>query len=336
MTEQELYNQYKKKLKPQLKSLEVKRITIQLLYYLAVLIFITMVWVMSNGVMPFILALFILVFSEAFTIVFANQRLKRYRDAYKRQVVSKIVSLVNRGFGYSHEQHISLKTFNESRIFSQKAAYVMGDDFVKGKVKETQFAFSELRAWSRTREVKQPNILAVLVRYLFSLRSIQYLDQNRKNGGLLFKGLFFYADFNKLLSESTFVLPDTAEKLLGKGGQLLQRSGFHGQLVKLENPLFEKQFAVFSSSQQEARYVLTPHMMEAILNIKRKYKKKMYLSFTGTNVYIAIQFGKGLFEPRIHSSGVRFSDMEQMYDMFQLIETIITEMNLNTRIWTKG
>ena len=336
MTEQELYQQYKKKFEPQLKSLEGKRIRIQLLYYLAIIIFITMVWIMANGLIPFVPALFILIFAEAFTIVFVNIQLKSYRETFKSKVVGKIVSLVNKGYSYKHEQHISIKTFNESKIFALRAAHVMGDDYIKGKVKNTQFAFSELRAWSRTREIKRPNILAVLIRYMFSLRRIQYLDQYRKNGGLIFKGLFFHADFNKQLLESTFVLPDLAEKMIGKSGQMFQRSGFHGQLVKLENPDFEKQFVVYSTSQQEARYVLTPQMMEAILDIKTKYKKKMYLSFTGSNVNLAIRFSKGLFEPRIHTSGVRFSDIVKMFDMLNLIETIITEMNLNTRIWTKS
>jgi hypothetical protein len=32
---------------------------------------------------------------------------------------------------------------------------------------------------------------------------------------------------------------------------------------------------------------------------------------------------------------VSFADVEFMHSLFTLIETIITEMNLNTRIWTK-
>ncbi len=41
----------------------------------------------------------------------------------------------------------------------------------------------------------------------------------------------------------------------------------YGELIKLENPEFEKIFSVYGSSQQEARYVLTPTMMEAIVNV---------------------------------------------------------------------
>lgn len=333
--ENELYKLFKEKLEPQLAALEGRRIRIKLLLYVAILFFAALLWIIVQGFIPIVPALFILIFGETFILIFINFFQTTYYTTYKKEVVGKIVSLVNEGYTFDHEKYISLEAFNQSRIFSTRAAYAIGDDYIEGKIGSTVFAFSELRAWSRTREIKRPGIFSILIRYLLALRRLQFFSQYRKNGGLIFKGLFFYADFNKNLSESTFVLPDIAEKIMGKGGQLIQRSGFHGQLVKLENPEFEKQFVVYSTSQQEARYVLTPLMMEAILNIKAKYGRKMNLSFTGSNVYLAIPFRNGLFEPRIHSSGVRRSDMEQMFDIFQLIEIIINEMNLNTRIWTK-
>ncbi len=335
MQENKLHKLYKDSLEPQLAALEGKRIRIKLLLYVAILFFAAMLWIIAQEFIPIPPALFILIFGETVIITFINFFQTSYYATYKQEVVGKIVSLINKGYTFDHEKHISLEAFNQSRIFPTRAAYAIGDDYIEGKIGSTVFAFSELRAWSQTREIRRPGILSIIVRYLFALRRLQFFSQYRKNSGLIFKGLFFFADFNKHLGESTFVLPDTAEKLLGKGAQFMQRSGFHGQLVKLENPLFEKQYAVFSTSQQEARYVITPLMMEAILNIKAKYEKRMYLSFTGSSVYLAIPFHRGLFEPRIHSSGVRFSDMEQMFDMFQLIETIITEMDLNTRIWTK-
>lgn len=62
----------------------------------------------------------------------------------------------------------------------------------------------------------------------------------------------------------------------------------------------------------------------------------MHFSFIGERVHCAVSFSKGLFEPRVSKSGVKFSDVEEMYCLFSLIEIIIHEMNLNTRIWTKN
>jgi hypothetical protein len=150
----------------------------------------------------------------------------------------------------------------------------------------------------------------------------------------VFKGLFFHADFNKEIKGKTYIEPDTAERLFGKFGQSLQTSP-KGKLVKLENPEFEKIFAVYATDQTEARYILTPTIMEALVTIYKKYKRKMHLSFIGSRVYVAMSFSQDLFEPKIFKSGVKFDDVEFMYNLFLMNATIIQELNLNTRIWTK-
>ncbi len=106
------------------------------------------------------------------------------------------------------------------------------------------------------------------------------------------------------------------------------------ELVKLENPEFEKVFSVYGSSQQEARYIITPVMMEAMVQIYRLYRRKMSFSFIGANVYCAIPMYRNNFEPKFWRR-VKYRDVEAMFFLFSLIETIIREMNLNTRIWTK-
>ncbi len=149
----------------------------------------------------------------------------------------------------------------------------------------------------------------------------------------VFKGLFFVAEFNKDLNESTFVVPEKEfANLLGKEKT---SAAHYGELVKLENPEFEKIFSVYGSSQQEARYVLTPTMMEAIVNVYKTCNLKMRFSFTGSKVYCAIPMKKDMFEPTV-KRGVKYSNIEEFYMILNLIETIITEMNLNTRIWTKN
>ena len=238
-----------------------------------------------------------------------------YRKEYKNQVVRKIVQLINPSFNYFPEKHIDIHDFNSCGIFSRKADRCTGDDFVQGKMDLTDFQFSEIKASYKEEEYKDGK------------REIKWYT--------LFSGIFFHADFNKHLQETTYVLPDVAEKLFGKFGQKFQKSFQRGQLVKLENPEFEKEFVVYGSSQLEARYILSPVMMEAIVKIKKKFARKFYFAFKGSRMYCAVSYSKALFEPRVIKSGVNFNDVEEMYHLFSLIEIIIKEMNLNTRIWTK-
>jgi hypothetical protein len=69
--------------------------------------------------------------------------------------------------------------------------------------------------------------------------------------------------------------------------------------VKLENPGFERIFSVYGDSQQEARYILTPAMMEAMTNNNKQYNRKMYFSFVGSHVYCAISFMQGIALHRV-------------------------------------
>jgi hypothetical protein len=231
-------------------------------------------------------------------------------------VVRKIIELINPEYHYDPNSFISESKFAESRIFKERHDRCKGDDFISGTVEKTDFEFSELKA-----EYER-----------------EYTDDDgkkQKEWVSIFQGIFFHAEFNKHIEGETFVLPDTTEKRLGKFAQKLQKYSGRGELVKLENPEFEKAFKVYSSSQQEARYILTPTMMEAMAGIQKRFHRPMHFSFIGERVYCAISFNKGLFEPRVMKTGLKFSDVEEMYCLFSLIETIIHEMNLNTRIWTK-
>lgn len=201
-----------------------------------------------------------------------------------------------------------------SKLGSDMVNKAIGDDYVSGKIDKTVFEFSELVAQHEYEDTDHDG------------KKVKRVNNH-------FNGLFFLADFNKHIQGETFVLPDKAERLLGKFAQSLQKST-KGDLVKLENQEFEKYFAVFSTNQTEARYILTPTMMEGMVTIRKKIGANCYFSFIGERVYCGIEFNKALFEASIFHS-VSFADVEFMHSLFTIIETIITEMNLNTRIWTK-
>ncbi|MDF1575544.1 MAG: DUF3137 domain-containing protein [Bacteroidales bacterium] len=160
-------------------------------------------------------------------------------------------------------------------------------------------------------------------------------SKQKKQYTTIFKGLFFVADFNKHFYGHTLVLPDTAEKMLGKLGHSLQAFSSRGELIKLEDPEFEKEFCVYSNDQVEARYILSPSLMQRIVEFKRKWNTKVYLSFGDSKVYIAIKMNKNLFETRLFKSIVDYNFIEENIRFLVLLTGIVEDLNLNTRIWTK-
>ncbi len=146
------------------------------------------------------------------------------------------------------------------------------------------------------------------------------------------------ADFNKELRGRTLVLPDVAEKHFGWLGQKLQavEGVFRGaERVQLEDPRFENEFVVYADSQVESRYVLTPRLMERLVEFKQKAGRPTYYSFAGANVSIAIETRRDMFEMGVtHTFVDRERLLESLHDL-EFAVGIVKDLDLNTRIWTK-
>jgi hypothetical protein len=239
-----------------------------------------------------------------------------YVRRFKHQVVAKIVGFIDPALEYWPEQNIGQTHFVSSGMFDRRPDRFRGDDYVKGRVGATPIEFSEIHAEYKTESHSRRG--------------------RRRNWHTIFKGLFFIAEFNKHFCCRTVVLPDTAEWLLGGAGTFFQGlNKSRGELIKLEDPEFEKLFVVYGEDQVEARYVLSTSLMERIVNFRRKTGRKVYLSFADTLVYVAVSYRKALFEPRVFSTILDFKSAEAYFDDLHLALGIVDDLNLNTRIWTR-
>lgn len=314
---------YQTNLKQNLATLEEARKSLLKRYLIGILgiigsfaSFILLANLGNGGVNAFFLLPIAVIIFSVVVMIRTTKSNKIYRTEYKTKIVAEIVKLINPELKYESDRRISSIDYANSDLFRTRYDKYDGDDFISGVIEKTDFQCSELHT--------------------------QYKSETTNSNGkreskwiTIFKGLFFHADFNKEFSGKTYVAPDSAEKIFGKFGQRFQKYSGKAKLVKLENMEFEREYVVHSTDQIEARYIITPAIMEAMLRIKQKYKRPAHFSFIGTRVYCAISFNKNLFEPRIFKSGVKLSDIENMYNLFMMNETIIKELNLNTRIWTK-
>lgn len=240
-----------------------------------------------------------------------------YSLNFKKSIVQRIVDFIQPGLTYDCDKHVAQQLFVDSDIFRQQIDSYVGDDCVTGTIGKTDFTFSELHAQHRE------------VYYNNGRREERWVN--------IFKGIFFVADFNKNFTGRTFVLPDKAENFLGGIFKFVQKLTVgRGQLVKLENVQFEKEFVVYSDDQIEARYILSPALMERILKFKQEAGANILLSFVNSCMYLAIPISMDLFEAKIFTSGMSFEYLASYYRYMSLAISIIEELNLNTRIWTKS
>lgn len=236
-----------------------------------------------------------------------------YVTDFKKAIIAQIISFIDPNLSYDSASFIPESVFCRSQIFLTSADRYSGEDFVFGTLGLTAIQFSEILAQYQTRDSK-----------------------GRTRYHTIFNGLFFVADFNKHFKSRTIVLPDTAERLLGHLGTMLQSmNAARPPLVRLDNPEFENLFAVYSDDPIEARYILSTSLMQRIMDFRQRINRSIYLSFVGSQIYIALPTGRNLFEPDIFKSLLNFEPIKKYYQDLSLALGIVEDLNLNLRIWSK-
>ena len=239
-----------------------------------------------------------------------------YRRDFKNTIVRGVIEFMEPDLRYFPEEGIGNVQFRVSELFQQHIDRYRCEDLVKGRVGQTEVMFSEVHAEYKTTSGTGKN--------------------RRTHWHTIFKGLFFIGDFHKDFHGRTVVLPDRAQKLFGGLGQALQSLNFtRGKLIKLEDPEFEREFVVYGDDQIEARYILSPAMMERITAFGRNRNTSVYLSFVGSLVYVGFSTKKNLFEPKLFGPA-DFETLVEYVAELRLATDIVDELNLNARIWSKA
>jgi len=106
----------------------------------------------------------------------------------------------------------------------------------------------------------------------------------------VFDGQCLRFDFHKTFYGTTLVLRDA--------GLFNRLGGVSGtKRARLEDPVFEKAFEVHTTDQVESRFLLTPDVMQELVDLETAFHGgKIRCAFTGGQVLIAVE-GADLFEP---------------------------------------
>lgn len=277
-----------------------------------------------------------------------------YVKEFKTRIIQKIIEFIDKNLTYQSHNYIPSSTFNESKIFPRQADSYKGDDYVSGVIGQTEIAFSEIHAEYKEEKSNvrfsgetSASIHVTVLSVLWRIIQKQLRGERIKLSNLgeevfsdsrwhtIFKGLFFVADFNKNFTCQTLVLPASASGVLRQINGLLQSWNKHGELIKLEDPEFNKLFVVYSNDQVESRYILSTSLMARLTKFKQKADKKIYISFINTKIFVAVSYSKDLFEPKVFKTMAEFAPMKEYFEDLELALSLVHDLNLNTRIWSK-
>lgn len=206
---------------------------------------------------------------------------KKYFENFKENLLKKLFELSAPEFQYFPNSCVADTLFIESGFVKGYSEY-SGEDLFQGIINEIPVEFSEITV-------------------SFKPTGRRKLGQREKK--ILFKGVFYAFSWNKTFSGVTQILPDKMEKLFGGLGTLVQKmnsSALLGDgrdsLVKFDNKDFEKEYAVYSDNEMEARSIISEPLMIFLLDLKKNTNAKVYFSFVGNKVFLGIHNNKDILK----------------------------------------
>lgn len=313
----ELTDFYYKRLYPVLQNLEDERkklrtrvINVGILYTIVILVLASFIYKHLDVESLIYLAVFYFAIGGwLYKFLISN-----YKDEFKQKVISPLIKEIDSNLRYAPNLHIPEANFTRSKLFTQRPDRVSGNDYVKGEIDNINIEFSDFHAEKRHKDSK-----------------------GRTTWSTIFMGLFIVSDFHKNFTGETVILPDSAQSTFGDLiGNWFQANNFsRDELVKMDDPNFEKKFVVYSTDQVEARYILSPTLMQKLLIYEKRSRHPLYVSFRYGKIYMALEYNDDLFEPSVFHSLLKYKIAMEYVSTLHLAIGVVEELKLNQKLWSK-
>ena len=174
-----------------------------------------------------------------------------------------------------------------------------GNDLIFGQIEGVRVKFSDVEA--------------------ISIKEDLYRNKTHR---VLFAGLLFVADFPKRLKAVTQICSGTDEF-----------RDYGGKRARMDDAEFERYFRVYATDQIEARYALTPSLMENLKLLKMRFHRPINIVLTGDKICMAIRTGRDNFEPDLRRPLVGKGANRFYKDEIGGFLRIVEELRLNRKIW---
>lgn len=174
-----------------------------------------------------------------------------------------------------------------------------GNDLIFGQIEGVRVKFSDVEA--------------------ISIKEDLYRNKTHR---VLFAGLLFVADFPKRLKAVTQICSGTDDF-----------KDYGGKRARMDDAEFERYFRVYATDQIEARYALTPSLMESLKLLKMRFHRPINIVLTGDKICMAIRTGRDNFEPDLRRPLMGKGANRFYKDEIGGFLRIVEELRLNRKIW---
>ena len=214
---------------------------------------------------------------------------------FKRKVVRSIVESC--GLAYYPGERVESDYLY--MIYDFDIDKYSGNDLIFGQIEGVRVKFSDVEAISIKEDL-----------------------HGNKTHRVLFAGILFVADFPKRLKGVTQICSGTDDF-----------KDYGGKRARMDDAEFERLFRVYTTDQIEARYALTPSLMENLKLLKTRFHRPINIVLAEDKICMAIRTGRDNFEPDLRRPLVGKGANRFYKDEIGGFLRIVEELRLNRKIW---
>ena len=138
----------------------------------------------------------------------------------------------------------------------------------------------------------------------------------------IFLGRFMIFDFKKNFKTSLIISSNDFDSLsLPSDKDFLE--------ISTENSEFNTSFNVYGENEQDTFYILTPHLIEKIINIKKKLNCPIMLAFVDGKLHVAINNYEDSFEYNVFMPINEQQVKANIVNDIKLITDLVDDLNLD-------
>lgn len=255
----------------------------------------------SANIIPLVL---IGVVATGIFVVLRSRISKEMKRCVSDNVVRSVINSVFDGAFYDPFGRLSDSIIENTELGFSSFNEISGSDYISGVYNGLNVEMSDVKLVQVTR--------------------VHTKDGVRETRTTVFEGPWMICDFGKELSADLLLVERSGlGKKFSKGG------------IKTESEEFNKNFLIESDNEHDAFYILTPHMMEYILEMDQKGGGKTHMRFMrGGKVHIAINSGRNSFE--LSGTNVDLAFLKSKFESeLRYITDIIDELRLQDTIYKK-
>ena len=272
----------------------VASITISLLSTIAVIVQYKMIY-------AFILVLSIVMIVISICMINVRKKtLKYYKDNYREKIIGYLLN--DYTYHFDDQGWLDSYEFDYSQ-FAKKCTTCYAGDMLDINIPNDDNTKSKID-----------------LRFV-DIRGCEIWRDNEGNiqSNCVYEGVFGYVEFSRKF------------KCILTINSKYKKRGVKFEKVLLEDIDFNEKFDIESNNQIEARYILTPNMMEKLLKLQEKIND-IKIVLVNRNLYIGFP-NFNMFELNYKNGDDEMTVFENLYDEMEIILGIVEEIKTNNKVF---